>query len=287
MCQCNRRCTDKSGPLKPDHFCFSESNHARQRGRAVVLESAGSYRTGVGHDHCAAIPQGQSSVMAQRRAIYLSPVDIRSHGEAESCPFKRRSNRVVTSFAGSMIPWFGTPASRRAMIMGTEGLASRLFTVVTVIGCHLMETARPFGGHGEVASVVVISGTCPKPIHATETDNRQSPRSVSGLAALHSSRYRVQSTTDPQLYYPHFAKSLSRGRYIRQQSVDVLSGVKYPLSKCSMYCRVYHCLYTSGELWSGIYWKWAFNQLIDSRWPFLVCRCWRSSTSSNFMHSSR
>ncbi|KAF7841329.1 Serine/threonine-protein phosphatase 7 long form-like protein [Senna tora] len=60
------------------HSCFSNSYHARQRGRAVVLESAGSSRTGVEHDHCAAIRQGESSVVAQRRARYLSPVHIRS-----------------------------------------------------------------------------------------------------------------------------------------------------------------------------------------------------------------
>ncbi|KAF7807826.1 putative rRNA intron-encoded homing endonuclease [Senna tora] len=44
-----------------------------------------------------------------------------------------------------MIPWFGTTASRRAVFMGIEGLASRLLAVVEVIGCHLMATARPFG----------------------------------------------------------------------------------------------------------------------------------------------
>ncbi|KAF7844598.1 Serine/threonine-protein phosphatase 7 long form-like protein [Senna tora] len=106
-----------------DHSCFSDSNHARQRSRALVLESAGSYRTGVGHDHYAAIPQWQSSVVAQRRARYLSPVHIRSQGEAE------------------------------------------------VDKCVL-------GGLGEVVSVVLTSRTCPKPRHATETDNRQSPLSL-------------------------------------------------------------------------------------------------------------
>ncbi|KAF7801654.1 Serine/threonine protein phosphatase 7 long form isogeny [Senna tora] len=67
-------------------------------------------------------------------------------------------------------------------------------------------------------------------------DRQLAISSVSGLAALHSSRYRLQSTADPQLYCPHSAKSLSRGRYIRQQSVDVLSRIKYPPSKCNMYC---------------------------------------------------
>ncbi|KAF7821681.1 uncharacterized protein G2W53_027136 [Senna tora] len=44
-----------------------------------------------------------------------------------------------------MIPWFGAPAFGRAVIMGTEGLASRLLVLVAGISCHLMETARPFG----------------------------------------------------------------------------------------------------------------------------------------------
>ncbi|KAF7821674.1 hypothetical protein G2W53_027129 [Senna tora] len=44
-----------------------------------------------------------------------------------------------------MIPWFGTPASCRAVILGFEGLASRLLAVVACIGCHSMETTRSFG----------------------------------------------------------------------------------------------------------------------------------------------
>ncbi|KAF7801700.1 Serine/threonine-protein phosphatase 7 long form-like protein [Senna tora] len=39
-------------------------------------------------------------------------------------------------------------------------------------------------------------------------DRQPAISSVSGLAALHSSQYRVPSTADPQLYCPHSAKSL-------------------------------------------------------------------------------
>ncbi|KAF7821637.1 uncharacterized protein G2W53_027092 [Senna tora] len=73
----------------------------------------------------------------------------------KSCPFKRRSNRVVTSFATSVLPLFGTTASRQSVIMGTEELASRLLLVIAVIACHLMETARPFG---EALERVIILG---------------------------------------------------------------------------------------------------------------------------------
>ncbi|KAF7841616.1 Serine/threonine-protein phosphatase 7 long form-like protein [Senna tora] len=101
------------------HSSFSDSYYARQRGCAAVLESAGSSRNAVGHDHCAAIRQGQSSVVTRRRTIYLSRVHIRWQGEAE------------------------------------------------VSKC-------PLGGHREVASVVLILGTFPKPKQAIVTDNRHS-----------------------------------------------------------------------------------------------------------------
>ncbi|KAF7821638.1 hypothetical protein G2W53_027093 [Senna tora] len=73
-------------------------------------------------------------------------LSIREHGEIPRSHAHSKGDPIewCHPLKGSMIPWFGTPAYRRAVIMGTEGLASLLLPMVAVIGCHLMETARPF-----------------------------------------------------------------------------------------------------------------------------------------------
>ncbi|KAF7807825.1 uncharacterized protein G2W53_039986 [Senna tora] len=109
----------------------------------------------------AVVPVIGCHLMATARPISINCLSTVGRGRVGRLPFGgngpslRRSNRVLASFAGSMIPSFRTTASRWAVIMGTKGLASRLLVAIAVIGCHLMATIRPFGinylatvGHG-------------------------------------------------------------------------------------------------------------------------------------------